>query len=117
MVYQESETVELKSVVVDDIRKEIIAFANCEGGKLYIGVQDDGTVVGLDEPDGSCGTIMAGDENAGKQTVQNCILSLKESFPFAISAEKERKKREMYSLSDWYSFDKQAAFRQKTSLL
>lgn len=53
MVYQESETVELKSVVVDDIRKEIIAFANCEGGKLYIGVQDDGTVVGLDDPDGA----------------------------------------------------------------
>ena len=40
-------------VVVDDIRKEIIAFANCEGGKLYIGVQDDGTVVGLDDPDGA----------------------------------------------------------------
>ena len=52
MIYQESETVELKSVVVDDIKKEIIAFANCEGGKLYIGVQDDGTVVGLDNPDG-----------------------------------------------------------------
>lgn len=31
MVFQESETVELKEVVVDDIRKEIIAFANCEG--------------------------------------------------------------------------------------
>lgn len=53
MVYQESETVELKSIVVDDIKKEIIAFANCEGGKLYIGVQDDGTVVGLDDPDGA----------------------------------------------------------------
>lgn len=53
MIYQESETVELKSVVVDDIKKEIIAFANCEGGKLYIGVQDDGTVVGLDDPDGT----------------------------------------------------------------
>ena len=39
MVFQESETVELKSVVVEDIKKEIIAFANCEGGKLYIGVQ------------------------------------------------------------------------------
>lgn len=51
-MYQESETVELKSVVVDDIKKEIIAFANCEGGRLYIGVQDDGTVVGLDDPDG-----------------------------------------------------------------
>ena len=53
MVFQESETVELKSVVADDIKKEIIAFANCEGGKLYIGVQDDGTVVGLDDPDGT----------------------------------------------------------------
>ena len=46
MVFRESETVELKSIVVEDIKKEIIAFANCEGGKLYIGVQDDGTVVG-----------------------------------------------------------------------
>ena len=45
MVFRESETVELKSIVVEDIKKEIIAFANCEGGKLYIGVQDDGTVV------------------------------------------------------------------------
>ena len=52
MVFRESETVELKSIVVEDIKKEIIAFANCEGGKLYIGVQDDGTVVGLDDPDG-----------------------------------------------------------------
>lgn len=51
MLYQESETVELKVVVVDDIKKEIIAFANCDGGKLYIGVRDDGTVVGLDDPD------------------------------------------------------------------
>jgi len=51
MNFKESETVELKSIVVDDIKKEIIAFANCEGGKLYIGVQDDGTVTGLDDPD------------------------------------------------------------------
>ena len=53
MIFRESETVELKEVVVDDIQKEIIAFANCNGGKLYIGVQDDGTVVGLDNPDGT----------------------------------------------------------------
>ena len=51
MFFQESETIELKSIVVDDIKKEIIAFANCEGGKIYVGVQDDGTVVGLEEPD------------------------------------------------------------------
>jgi len=51
MRYQETETVELKAVVVDDIKKEIIAFANCDGGKLYVGVEDDGTVVGLEDPD------------------------------------------------------------------
>ena len=53
MPYQESETVELKSVVVNDIKKEIIAFANSDGGTLYIGIRDDGKIVGLDDPDGT----------------------------------------------------------------
>ena len=53
MPYLESETVELKSVVVDDIKKEIVAFANSDGGTLYVGVRDDGEVVGLDDPDGT----------------------------------------------------------------
>lgn len=51
MSFHESETIELKEIVVDDIKKEIIAFANCGGGKLYIGVKDDGTVIGLENPD------------------------------------------------------------------
>lgn len=51
MFFRESETVELKEMVVDEIKKEIIAFANCDGGKLYIGIRDDGTVVGLSDPD------------------------------------------------------------------
>ena len=51
MLFRESETVELKEIVVDEIKKEIIAFANCNGGRLYIGVRDDGEVVGLDDPD------------------------------------------------------------------
>ena len=50
MIFQENETVELKEVIVDDIKKEIIAFANCNGGKLYVGVRDDGTVAGLEDP-------------------------------------------------------------------
>ena len=37
MVFRGSEKVELKEIVVNDIRKEIIAFATCNGGKLYIG--------------------------------------------------------------------------------
>ncbi len=52
MLFRESETIELKEKVVDEIKREIIAFANCDGGKLYIGVRDDGTVMGLSDPDG-----------------------------------------------------------------
>ena len=51
MLYRESETVELKSVVAEDIKKEVIAFVNSAGGKLYIGVADDGTVIGVDNAD------------------------------------------------------------------
>ncbi len=51
MIFRESETVELKEIVVEDIKKEIIAFANCNGGKLYVGVRKDGTVAGVDDPD------------------------------------------------------------------
>lgn len=52
MVLRESETIELKEIVVDEIKKEIIAFANCDGGVIYIGVKDDGTIVGVDDSDG-----------------------------------------------------------------
>ena len=51
MNFHESENVELKAIVVDDIKKEVIAFANCDGGKLYIGIQDDGTVTGIQNTD------------------------------------------------------------------
>jgi ATP-dependent DNA helicase RecG len=51
MRFKEGETVELKRSVVDEIKKEVIAFANSSGGTLYIGVADDGEVVGLDDPE------------------------------------------------------------------
>ncbi len=51
MNFYESDTVELKSEIVPDICKEIIAFANTQGGTLYIGVQNDGTVIGIDNMD------------------------------------------------------------------
>lgn len=53
MTFQESETVELKAIVVEDIKKEIIAFANCDGGKIYIGIQNDGTISGVEDADGT----------------------------------------------------------------
>jgi ATP-dependent DNA helicase RecG len=50
MTFKESETVELKQIVVDDLKKEVIAFANSDGGTLYIGVADNGDIVGVENP-------------------------------------------------------------------
>jgi len=47
----ESETIELKEIYTPDLKKEITAFANTNGGKIYVGVQDNGEIVGLDNAD------------------------------------------------------------------
>lgn len=47
----ESEQLELKSVFNDKALRSVIAFANSKGGKLYIGVDDDGNAIGLDDAD------------------------------------------------------------------
>ena len=51
MPFVESEVVELKAEVVGDICKEVIAFANTKGGTLYIGVSNDGNVLGVKNAD------------------------------------------------------------------
>ena len=47
----ESERVEYKSQLIDDIYKEVIAFANTDGGVIYIGIDDQGNVAGIDDVD------------------------------------------------------------------
>lgn len=47
-MYKEDEYTELKSILTKDIKKEIVAFANSGGWKIYIGVDDDGNIIGLD---------------------------------------------------------------------
>ena len=47
----ESKIVEFKREYLDDIKYTVIAFANTEGGKLYIGVNDDGSVCGVQNVD------------------------------------------------------------------
>lgn len=47
----ESERIEYKSQLVDDIYKEVIAFANKDGGVIYIGVDDQGNVTGIENID------------------------------------------------------------------
>ena len=43
----ESKTIELKREFTDDIKKTVVAFANSDGGIIFIGIQDDGQVVGV----------------------------------------------------------------------
>jgi len=51
MDFKETSTLELKQQITPDLKKEIIAFANTNGGLIYVGIADDGTVIGLDDTD------------------------------------------------------------------
>ena len=50
MIY-ENERTEFKKQFIPEIYKEVIAFANTEGGVIFIGVDDGGNAVGLDNVD------------------------------------------------------------------
>lgn len=47
----ESNKIEFKSKYTDQIIKEIVSFLNADGGKIYIGVNDDGSVCGAQKID------------------------------------------------------------------
>lgn len=48
----ENQTTEFKREYVDDFIKTVIAFANCNEGKIYIGIEDSGKVCGIENIDG-----------------------------------------------------------------
>ena len=52
----EGKTIEFKRQYVDDIKNTVTAFANCDGGTLYIGIDDDGSVCGVDNARDKCGS-------------------------------------------------------------
>ena len=47
----ETENIEFKLQVTDEIYKEVIAFANTDGGTIYVGINDNGDAVGIDNID------------------------------------------------------------------
>ena len=47
----ETENIEFKVKYTEDLYKEIIAFANTDGGTVYIGIDNNGNVVGVDNLD------------------------------------------------------------------
>ena len=52
MLSFENQNIEFKQEYVPDIRKEVMGFANADGGTIYVGVRKDGAVLGIDDPDG-----------------------------------------------------------------
>ena len=47
----ETENIEFKAQFAEDIYKEVIAFANTDGGVVYVGIDNDGNAVGLKNVD------------------------------------------------------------------
>ena len=48
----ESNRVEFKRELNDSLEKEVVGFLNySEGGEIYIGIADDGTVIGIENAD------------------------------------------------------------------
>lgn len=47
----ETENIEFKLQFTDELYKEVIAFANTDGGAIYIGIDNDGNAVGIDNVD------------------------------------------------------------------
>lgn len=45
--YFEDDRTELKRELIDEVKSEILAFLNSDGGIIYVGVEDDGTIVGF----------------------------------------------------------------------
>ncbi|MDD3141124.1 MAG: putative DNA binding domain-containing protein, partial [Lachnospiraceae bacterium] len=60
----EDEKVEFKEIFVPDIYKEVIAFANTDGGVILVGVNDNGEKVGLDDIDDTYTRITNGIRDA-----------------------------------------------------
>lgn len=45
MRYAETNKTELKEIMTEEIKREIIAFLNADGGTIFVGVKDDGTII------------------------------------------------------------------------
>lgn len=45
MLEFENQNIKFKQEYISDIRKEVIVFANAEGGTVYVGVRKDGAVL------------------------------------------------------------------------
>lgn len=70
MLTYENQNIEFKQEYVTDIRKEVVSFANSDGGSVYVGIRNDGSVAGLDHPD----SVMVQIANSLKDSISPDVL-------------------------------------------
>lgn len=51
MCFEETESIELKMTLNDDLEKEVVAFLNSHSGYIYIGVDKNGNITGVEDYD------------------------------------------------------------------
>jgi ATP-dependent DNA helicase RecG len=79
-MFDESEVLELKREITEDLKKEIIAFANADGGSILIGVEDDGTIVGLSDVDNEMNRITSMIRDAIKPDLTMFVKTKAENY-------------------------------------
>ena len=76
----EGKTTEFKREYVEDIKYTAVAFANTDGGKIYIGINDDGSVQGVNNTD----TVMLRITNMIRDTIRPDVTMFTECSVEAI---------------------------------
>ena len=69
---REGTNIEFKREWTDAVKKTMVAFANTDGGLIYLGVDDDGTPVGVDDPDATILRAMQAAANAIRPDITLC---------------------------------------------
>ena len=69
----ETENIEFKSQFTEEIYKEVIAFANTDGGIVYVGIDNEGNVIGLTNIDEEYTRITNGIRDAIVPDVTLCV--------------------------------------------
>ncbi len=69
----ETENIEFKSQFTEEIYKEVIAFANTDGGIVYVGIDNEGNAIGLTDVDNEYTRITNGIRDAIMPDVTMCV--------------------------------------------
>ena len=69
----ETENIEFKSQFTEEIYKEVIAFANTDGGIVYVGIDNEGNAIGLSNVDDEYTRITNGIRDAIMPDVTMCV--------------------------------------------